>query len=92
MNSMIRNVCVVICFAVIIVTAALTLSVENTIGCAVSNKLDVEQQIDEVPRVLHGDFPWIVALMNSAASQPKFLCGGTLISSTYVLTGRVTNG
>lgn len=36
-----------------------------------------------------GAFPWIVALMHTGTRPPKFFCGGTLISKTFVISGRV---
>lgn len=35
-----------------------------------------------------GEFPWIVALMQTRIQPVSFFCGGTLISSTFVVTGR----
>lgn len=35
-----------------------------------------------------GDFPWIVALMYSKVSPPTYFCAGTLVSSTFVLSGK----
>lgn len=35
-----------------------------------------------------GDFPWTVALLFVGNDPPKFFCGGTLISATFVVTGR----
>lgn len=35
-----------------------------------------------------GDFPWIVALMQTKNQPVSFFCGGTLISSTFVITGK----
>lgn len=32
-------------------------------------------------------FPWMVALMHTKNSQPKFFCGATLISKTFVISG-----
>lgn len=36
-----------------------------------------------------GTFPWIVALMHTGWNPPKFICGGTLISKTYVISGNM---
>lgn len=39
--------------------------------------------------IKRGDFPWIVALMGLATgAQPYYFCGGTLISSTFVISGK----
>lgn len=35
-----------------------------------------------------GDFPWIVALMYKSMSSPKFICGGTIITTKHVITGK----
>lgn len=34
-----------------------------------------------------GTYPWIVALMHTGFSPPKYFCGGTLISATFVISG-----
>lgn len=34
-----------------------------------------------------GTYPWIVALMHTGYSPPKYFCGGTLISATFVVSG-----
>lgn len=38
-----------------------------------------------------GAFPWIVALLHTGWTPPKFFCGGTLISKTFVITGNLLN-
>lgn len=35
-----------------------------------------------------GDYPWLVALM-LLKNPPQFFCGGTIISSSFVLTGKL---
>lgn len=35
-----------------------------------------------------GDSPWIVALTSTLTSPPTFICTGTLISSSHVITGK----
>ena len=35
-----------------------------------------------------GDWPWHVALYRIHHSEIKYICGGTLISNYYVLTGK----
>lgn len=35
-----------------------------------------------------GDYPWIVALVYTTTSPPSFFCGGTIISSTFVISGK----
>lgn len=35
-----------------------------------------------------GDWPWHVALYTIYRSTIKYICGGTLVSKTYVLTGQ----
>lgn len=37
-----------------------------------------------------GDFPWMVALTYTNTQPPSFFCGGIIISTTYVLTGKKT--
>lgn len=37
-----------------------------------------------------GEYPWIVALMNTENTVPTFFCGGTLISLNFVLSGNKT--
>lgn len=37
-----------------------------------------------------GDYPWIVALLYTGFSPPSYFCGGTLISTKHVVTGRKT--
>lgn len=41
-------------------------------------------------RFLRGDFPWIVALILMKKNPPEFFCGGTIISATFVLSGKKT--
>lgn len=36
-----------------------------------------------------GDFPWIVALLYTGFSPPSYFCGGSLISSRHVVTGKI---
>lgn len=39
---------------------------------------------------LHGAYPWIVALKKKSPHYlPKFFCGGTIISSNFVLSGKI---
>lgn len=35
-----------------------------------------------------GSFPWTVALLASKTQPPSYFCGGTLISSTHVVSGK----
>lgn len=35
-----------------------------------------------------GAFPWIVALLHTGFNPYKFFCGGTLISKTFVISGK----
>lgn len=37
--------------------------------------------------VSHGEFPWMVALMNTKNNENNFFCAGTLVSSRHVVTG-----
>ena len=37
--------------------------------------------------VKRGDYPWNVALMKKHKTLPEFFCGGTLVSSSHVVTG-----
>lgn len=39
-------------------------------------------------KIERGDFPWIVALMRTDKGPASFFCGGTLISSSFVVSGR----
>lgn len=40
-----------------------------------------------------GQLPWQVAIMGQSAAVPRYLCGGALISDTWVLTaGHCVNG
>ena len=34
-----------------------------------------------------GAYPWNVALMDKCKTPPEFFCGGTLVSSSHVVTG-----
>lgn len=34
-----------------------------------------------------GEFPWIVALMQTKVQPASYFCGGTLVSTTFVLSG-----
>lgn len=86
MNPVIRNVYLVFLVVIVVGTATLTLSKGNGVTCGVLNKT-AERKADEVQRFMHGDYPWIAALMHAASSPPAFFCGGTLISSTFVITG-----
>lgn len=36
-----------------------------------------------------GAWPWMVALMVKSTLSPKLFCGGVLVSSTKVLTGKL---
>lgn len=36
-----------------------------------------------------GSFPWLVALFHLENNKSEFICGGTIISSSYVLSGNV---
>ena len=36
-----------------------------------------------------GTWPWMVALMQKATSPPRLFCGGVLVSSTKILTGKL---
>lgn len=38
--------------------------------------------------ITRGDFPWIVALMYTLFKPPTYFCGGTLITSNFVVTGK----
>lgn len=35
-----------------------------------------------------GTFPWIVALNYQGFNETKFFCAGTLISTTFVMSGK----
>lgn len=37
--------------------------------------------------VSHGEFPWMVALVNTKNNENNFFCAGTLVSSRHVVTG-----
>lgn len=39
-------------------------------------------------KILRGDFPWAVALLYAGNVPPSFFCGGTLISDTFVVSGK----
>lgn len=37
-----------------------------------------------------GSFPWMVALLyDDSVNEPKYFCGGSLISLKHILTGKV---
>lgn len=36
-----------------------------------------------------GSFPWTVALMDNRDTVPRMFCGGTLISDTFVISGKL---
>lgn len=38
-----------------------------------------------------GTYPWTVALMHTGFSPPRFFCGGSLISATFVISGKFFN-
>lgn len=38
-----------------------------------------------------GNFPWIVALMYTKVQPPIFFCAGTIISPTFVTSGKRKN-
>lgn len=35
-----------------------------------------------------GAYPWVVALLYTGTEPPLFYCGGTLISKTFVISGK----
>lgn len=39
-------------------------------------------------RFSRGNFPWIVALTYTKVHPPAFFCGGTIISSNFVVSGK----
>lgn len=79
----IRNILFVFGVLAVTVTAQ-----ENKDGsCGVPNKFT--ELIDHDEHVQRGDFPWLVALMSMGTKTPLFLCSGTIISSTFVITGRL---
>lgn len=88
---MIRNVLIVIAFNAILTKSTGTVidrSPRSVDTCGVQKTqsgLIVRGQ--DFPR---GTFPWIVTLMYTE-TRPKFFCAGTLISKTFVISGRVTN-
>lgn len=38
-----------------------------------------------------GSFPWLAALKSVEYNPPKFFCGGSIISSTFVLSGNLSH-
>lgn len=43
-------------------------------------------------KISRGDFPWAVALLFTGNVPPSFFCGGTLISETFVVSGKCHSG
>lgn len=84
---MLKKLTYLVC-VIAMVSAQSKLSKEKTVTCGVSKV--PSGYIVQGQRFLRGDFPWTVALMYSnGIDLPAFFCAGTLISSTFVVSGRL---
>lgn len=54
--------------------------------CGVSKS--EEEPLTNEQDVTRGAFPWIVALMHAKINPPELFCGGTLVSQTFVVSGK----
>lgn len=78
---------VIILFAIVRDSSTVTnRSRENADTCGIS--INETGSIDQGQNFARGSFPWIVALMHAGYTTPKLFCGGTLISKTFVITGK----
>lgn len=90
MNPTNKNIFILIITAAIVAYAnpVVNRSARNTDTCGISKKgagLVVRGQ-----NFRRGDFPWIVALIYTLTKPPSYFCGGTLISTKFVLSGKYT--
>lgn len=85
MKPLIRHTVVVICVLAIIMTFLMTRQSPRSVAtCGV---FEVDFGLNERSGSPRG-VPWIVALMDTKVQPPLYFCTGTLISSTFVITGR----
>lgn len=92
MASFIRKLClVIVIFAIIKAREALssrlrrnTFREEAIDSCGVRK---IPPGLKNFGDIRRGEFPWIVALMHKRSGPPDYVCGGTLISSTVVISG-----
>lgn len=94
MKSTTKNIFVLICvFAIFAVAHGKAESIRlkrSSQTCGVS-KLNFGLIVKE-QSFSRGSFPWIVALMYTATEPASFFCGGTLISTTFVVSGEELKG
>lgn len=87
MKPLIRHFVVVICvFAVIAITFLLSRQAPRSAETCGVSSIDFALNNDQI--ISPGTVPWIVALMNLKTQPASYLCTGTLISSTLVISGR----
>lgn len=90
MNTTMRNIFLLICvFAAVAVVHGNAKSMRlrrSTHTCGVPKR--ISGLIIRGQSFSRGSFPWIVALLYKQTEPPSFFCGGTLISSTFVLSGK----
>lgn len=84
----IRKICFVICVFAVIIAACATESSRprRNVGTCGTSKIPTGL-ISRGRGTQRGEFPWIVALMYTRREIPFYFCSGTLISSTFVLSG-----
>lgn len=90
--KMIRSVFIVIvCTALVAESSYLAInrSSKKAESCGVpTSSMGLIVRGQSFPR---GSFPWIVALLHTDFSPPRFFCGGTLISKSFVISGMYFN-
>lgn len=85
MTFAIKNIIFLICSCVIIVTAFNRQ--RRDVGTCGIQRISIGL-IRGGNATRRGEFPWYVALMNKKIRPPEYFCSATLISHTYVVTGK----
>lgn len=87
---MIRNIFIAIAICAIVMQSTaliVTRTKRSSETCGVSkSRMGLIVHGQPFPR---GAFPWIVALMFTETRPPTFFCAGTLISKTFVISGKL---
>lgn len=88
-KTMIRNILVAFAITAVFVESTdliIKRSTRNVDTCGIPKaKLGLIVSGQDFTR---GAFPWIVALTHTGFRPPKFFCAGTLISKTFVISGK----
>lgn len=85
MTRVITSVIAVIC--IVTVAFAADFASDDNVNTCGESKVPTGFIVYGKP-ILHGTYPWIVALSDRTFFPARFFCGGTLISSTFVITGK----